>query len=530
MQNFNISFQSLIKTQDSRAELAEICMDQALFLKGFLLNSSNYTNNRIDFDSLTLSKFEQWRTYNTLLAKAYTQPIEERQNIDELIQKSIALEEELVRTVDGFGAAFKQVNWQQVQAKLNPGEAVIEFVHYDLFKGVNKTDSTMYAAIVLKSDGKPVFVPIFEEKELLSIIDKQQSQKSDFLNELYASRGGKPRKSTSNSLLELNWQPLEPLLDQITTIYISPSGLLHRVNFGAIGKKGNKILADDYQFVRLGSARQLVVGGGEVSRENAFLFGGIHYDREMEIITENAVEEDANSGLDFSFVTRGEVATWNYLSGTAKEVEEIERLLAIKGINTELFSKSVATEETFKQIGQERNAPRILHLATHGFFFADPDLDGVASENMGESLAFKMSEHPMIRSGLILAGGNHVWKGNETLADEEDGILTAYEISQMNLSGTELVVLSACETGLGDIQGSEGVYGLQRAFKIAGAKYLIMSLWQVPDQETQTFMTYFYRKWLVDEMPIPQAFRATQQEMRKRYSDPFAWAGFILVE
>ena len=137
----------------------------------------------------------------------------------------------------------------------------------------------------------------------------------------------------------------------------------------------------------------------------------------------------------------------------------------------------------------------------------------------------------MIRSGLLLAGANHAWKtGKPFKPDMEDGILTAYEISQMDLSNTELVVLSACETGLGDIQGNEGVYGLQRAFKIAGAKYLMMSLWQVPDFQTQELMTVFYQKWLTEKMPIPDAFHEAQQTMRKKYEHPYFWAGFVLVE
>ncbi|MBK7343811.1 MAG: CHAT domain-containing protein [Saprospiraceae bacterium] len=112
----------------------------------------------------------------------------------------------------------------------------------------------------------------------------------------------------------------------------------------------------------------------------------------------------------------------------------------------------------------------------------------------------------------------------------EDGILTAFEISQLNLTNTELVVLSACETGLGDIQGSEGVFGLQRAFKMAGVRYLIMSLWQVPDFQTQDLMTTFYAKWLEQGLPIPEAFRAAQLEMRDKYQSPYFWAGFVLVE
>ena len=136
----------------------------------------------------------------------------------------------------------------------------------------------------------------------------------------------------------------------------------------------------------------------------------------------------------------------------------------------------------------------------------------------------------MIRSGLILAGAQQAWSTGKAPENREDGILTAYEISQMNLSGTELVVLSACETGLGDIEGNEGVYGLQRAFKIAGAKYLIMSLWKVNDLSTREFMTAFYTQWLENGTTIPDAFRVAQQNMKAKYKDPYHWAGFVLVE
>ena len=129
-----------------------------------------------------------------------------------------------------------------------------------------------------------------------------------------------------------------------------------------------------------------------------------------------------------------------------------------------------------------------------------------------------------------MAGGNAAWQGKPTLEGREDGVLTAYEISQMNLSNTELVVLSACETGLGDIQGNEGVYGLQRAFKIGGAKYLIMSLWQVPDKQTSLLMTTFYKKWLEEKMSIPDAFHAAQKQLRDSGLEPYYWAGFVLVE
>ena len=206
-------------------------------------------------------------------------------------------------------------------------------------------------------------------------------------------------------------------------------------------------------------------------------------------------------------------------------------MLQKRGFKTALQTGPAATEETFKQLGRTESSPRILHLATHGYFFPDPKVKSDSRQAMdGSSPVFKISDHPMIRSGLILAGANHAWKTGKPLGNREDGVLTAYEISQLDLRNTELVVLSACETGLGQIEGNEGVYGLQRAFKIAGAKNLIMSLWQVPDNQTLELMTYFYQKLLLEKMPVRQALRAAQAEMRRQRYEPFYWAGFVVVE
>jgi len=224
--------------------------------------------------------------------------------------------------------------------------------------------------------------------------------------------------------------------------------------------------------------------------------------------------------------------SWNYLAGTEREVNAIEKLMITAGVKVNLKKGYQAKEESFKNIGADNApSPKILHIATHGYFFSDPKSTAKTSGLSGEQESvFKISDHPMLRSGLIMAGGNAAWQGKQTLEGKEDGILTAYEISQMNLSNTELVVLSACETGLGEIQGNEGVYGLQRAFKIAGAKFLIMSLWQVPDKQTSLLMTTFYKKWLEDKMAIPDAFHVAQKELREIGLDPYQWAGFVLVE
>ena len=297
--------------------------------------------------------------------------------------------------------------------------------------------------------------------------------------------------------------------------------------------------------MRLGSTRQLVVPSPLLGGQDggALLFGGIRYE------LDTAAMAQANAALKTEAITssRGEFSfagtdstlrssTWNDLPFTGKEVDSIARILRTGGVQTQLRKGYDATEEAFKTIGKNSPSPRILHIATHGFFFPDPKNNPQSefrNPPLGEPV-FRRSDNPMIRSGLILAGGNGAWSrgpGSKPYKPgAEDGILTAYEISQMDLRNTELVVLSACETGLGDIAGNEGVYGLQRAFKIAGAKYLIMSLWQVPDKQTSLLMTTFYQKWLQGKMEIPEAFRAAQKELRERGFDPYQWAGFVLVE
>ncbi|MBL7809992.1 MAG: CHAT domain-containing protein [Saprospiraceae bacterium] len=528
--------------------------DNCLFYKGFLLQAAGRIKQLALSDSVTTNKFNQLKGYQRRLAVLYAEPLTERESnvIAELESQANLLEKDLTRTVAGFGQAISQVTWQEVQIALKPGEAAMEFVHYQYYN--TKTSSkTMYAALILQpGNATPVFVPLFEERSLDSLLATQGGRKSDYVNKLYtiADRGVEPVEKPQKTLYQLLWQPLEKELANVKTIYVSPSGLLHRINLAAIPLSEDETLADRYQLIQLSSTRQLVIPTKvNISSQNAILYGGIQYNMDSTAISlanQSYTNErlasrgeisfsytDSTNRLAYRNLGEGRGGTWNYLKWTEKEVGNISNTLSAAGIQTDTRKGYLATEESFKSIGHAGPSPRILHLATHGFFFPDPERvrsteSGVRNEEM---VTFKMSEHPMIRSGLILAGGNYAWQTGKPLQPGmEDRILTAFEISQMNLSNTELVVLSACETGLGDIKGNEGVYGLQRAFKIAGAKYLIMSLWQVPDQETSVFMTTFYKHWLEEKMPIPEAFQVTQKEMRERFINPYQWAGFVLVE
>lgn len=191
------------------------------------------------------------------------------------------------------------------------------------------------------------------------------------------------------------------------------------------------------------------------------------------------------------------------------------------GVKTKILSNRTATEINFKKaLSHKYNS--IVHIATHGYFFPDNPSNEL-------EIFFANHQNPLIRSGLILSGANDNWNNKKLVDQDRDGILTGEEISYMDLSNVELVVLSACDTGLGDVTNLEGINGLQRAFKLAGANKLIMSLWKVPDKETSEFFKHFYKFLLEDKLSINKAFRETQKVMHKKY-DPYYWASFVLLE
>jgi len=520
--------------------LASINYDYALFHKGFLLTAANRLNSLPAAAPETAENYNQLKVLRRMLAAEYSKPVAERGNVAELEDGANALEKELSRTVEGFADAIRQVNYKELQSALKQDEAAIEFVHFKV-NFPKRTDSTMYAALLLRADqNPPSFIPLVEEKQLAALLDAGNSDtRNQQLAGIY-TRSIKPvNKANLSGLYALIWQPLDSLLKGVNTIYFSPSGLLHRINHAAIPLDTKGSLSERFRLVQLGSTRSLAIQNQthRNTSNEAILYGGIRYEMDANAVVPNTglTPSATSENLPFTYAERSLSNSdehWSYLPGTQLEVKNIHQLLLEHKISSQNYTEANATEESFKSIGNNGNpSPRILHIATHGFFFPDPKSVGSRQMAIGSEPVFKISDHPMIRSGLLLAGANHAWKTGKPLKPGmEDGILTAYEISQMNLSNTELVVLSACETGLGDIQGNEGVYGLQRAFKIAGAKYLIMSLWQVPDKQTSLLMTTFYKKWLEQKMTIPEAFRAAQKELRDAGLDPYQWAGFVLVE
>ncbi len=547
---------SLVPTDESSAAgIVGACYDNSLFNKGFLLQAVSQVRRLALADTSLAANTDLLKSYQRRLAAEYAKPASERQGLKDLETMANDLEKSLTRQVANQGLSMQQVTWQQVQSKLKLGEVAIEFVNYQI-SNKSQPDSTMYAALLLKPGmAQPAFLPLISAKSLDSIMASNGQRKADYVNSLYAvaERGAKPIGKPEKTLFEMLWQPLEAMLNTSgaatsrggrTTVYFSPVGLLHRLNLAAIPVNEDEILGDRYRLIELGSTRQLALPNiAPFANKDALFFGGIQYDVDGLALN---IERDPDEAYD---AKRGQVSTedidpslrgntWSYLKWTVQEVDGISAILTDNDYSSSVLKGNDATETAFKQLGVVGTSPKVLHVSTHGYFFPDPaPQPSIGEAGAGRALGaehetvFKTSELPMIRSGLIMAGANYAWENGRPMSPGmDDGILTAYEISQMNLSNTELVVLSACETGLGDIQGNEGVYGLQRAFKIAGAKYLVMSLWQVPDFQTQELMTTFYTKWLKNKMPLPDAFHAAQKDMKDKYQNPFFWAGFVLVE
>ncbi len=518
-----------------RNSLTTTCYDNSLFYKGFLLQASAKLKRLAMLDEVNSDLYSRWVGHHRRLATQYAQIMSKRDSVQikQLEIEAEEMEKELTRVVAGFDDARRQVSWQEVQSALQPEEAAVEFVHFR-YSEKAATDSILYAALVLcPGMESPAFITLFEERTLDSLLSPMDRRKSTLANFLYTLPGDEPmlEDPSSRTLADLIWKPLESALANTSRVYVSPSGLLHRINLGAIPLSENEILADQMDVVVVNSTRQLVVPLLEHSNDStAVLFGDIAYASDTSWTEGPMVAYRSQSEIHFALADstlRG--SSWTTLPATGKEVDGISRLATQQGWKVTTYTEENASETAFKDLGSGvHRSPRVIHLATHGYFFPDPK--EAPARRSDQEPVFKVSEHPLLRSGLIMAGGNAGWRGKKRQEDGEDGVLTAYEISQMDLSNTELVVLSACETGLGDINGNEGVYGLQRAFRIAGVKYLIMSLWKVPDESTSLLMKTFYTKWLEDKMSIPEAFRAAQADMRALGYDPLQWAGFILVQ
>ena len=425
------------------------------------------------------------------------------------------LEKTLAQRSAVFQAETQPVDIEAVQAQIPADTVLVEYARYQPYDArENRFGADRYLVYLLFPNGQIEAIDLGHADE----IDAAVQEFSLRLRDVDQSPSAAARALSAQIL-----DPIQPYLTGREHLLISPDSQLNRIPFEALRNEAGDYLIEQYQISYLNSGRDLLkFDVTEPSRQPAVIVANPDYETTSPL--PNLGEGPgvrASSNERSAELSQLQVGP---LPGTAAEAEAIRSLLP----NATVLTEGEATENAIKQV----QAPSILHIATHGFFLenvARPEVENgrglgvVAGDSPVTQSPSVAIENPLLRSGLALAGFN------ERASGDEDGVLTALEASQLNLLGTQLVVLSACETGLGDIANGEGVYGLRRAFAIAGAETQLMSLWQVDDFGTQSLMARYYEN-LTAGMGRSESLRQVQLEMihsQSRYAHPFYWAAFI---
>ena len=536
----------------SEPELSVATYNGALLAKELLLNADREMSQLIleSNDKAFIQEYRDLQFNKTILYKMLQKPKKEHitdiYSIHRIVRKQ---EKELITKSKVYGDYTRnlQITWKEVQKKLNKEDIAIEFLAFPAGK-----DSIIYAALILRPETtSPKMIPLFERKQLSNI------NKKDFY--------------TTPTLSQLIWKPLEKELKGIKNVYFAPAGQLHNIAIEHLPSSDSTFIAEQINFYRLSSTRQLVMIKDKSHIKEAVLYGGLKYDADTTaLVVENKKYTDIPRDLNIQHTFYPDSLNLRdgakYLPATKIEAEQIKQALENTRLQPALYMDLRGTEESFKALSGKNIS--MLHIATHGFYWTETearqtkDLDFLMMGDNNQSRY--VEDKALTRSGLLLSGANIALKGNPLPEGLEDGILTAKELAGLDLRGLDLVVLSACQTGLGEITG-DGVFGLQRGFKKAGANTLLMSLWKVDDNATQLLMTQFYKNLLAGKSKF-ESLREAQKYVRdyeveiettpdkrwqsearqkekqskkpmpkefkkiKKYKDPFYWAAFILLD
>lgn len=497
---------------------SSIIYDNLLMRKNLLLNTSISAINfiRSEGDSLLIAKYNRSTDLKEALHTTSGDSIFNdgriisRHQAEALVER---FDKEIMERAAIIGNYTKGLNirWKNVQEKIDKNSIAIEFSKYESFEG-----RKYYAATILKHEGEPVFVPLFEETEL-----------ARYKNNSY----------TTSDLSDMIWKPLEMYIKDIKNIYFSPDGQLYNIAIESIPYWGdcNILMSEKWNLFRLSSTKEIAMLREHNEKKTATIYGGIKYDIGTDVLLANSKKygfhhrsfEIQETSLGDSLGLRAGV---NYLPATMIEAEEIDNTIINIMDETLLLTDTLGTEASFKDLSGKNTS--LMHIATHGFYWTEQEAKYRTDLNflsLNISHSRTSEDKALTRSGLLFAGANNALSGKEIPHNIDDGILTAKEISQLDLRGLDLVVLSACQTGLGEISG-DGVFGLQRGFKKAGAGSIIMSLWKVDDNATQLLMTQFYKN-LVNGKSKYDALREAQNYIRNKVNnDPKYWAAFILLD
>ena len=511
--------------------------DNHLFTKALLFNATSIVKSRIlnSNDSILIAQYRTWSDKKEFLVKLYSMTEDEVKkkgfDIDSIENIANDLEKELTLKSEDFKQAYekKKITWRSIQTILQPDEAAVEVIRFRKRGKIPNehnpevmidgfTDTVCYAFLIVSENT--------EEYPELVILENGKELENEYYNDY---RGMVKSKLDDDKSFARYWEKLHEKLKGYKKIYFSADGIYNKLNPSTLLMPEGKYLLDVYDIQQLNSTKDILLGFYETKQESniynsAVLIGNPNFalsEEEVRKASERIRSESTESEIWEPIAsTRGIQLT--KLPGTEKEIQDVSKFLESRKWDV----KSYVGDMALKTAVKAANSPRVLHIATHGMFLED-----VKREN-SQMFGFdqqRMVDNPLLRSGLFFTGADNYLKADdEKPTGDENGVLTAYEAMNLDLDKTELVVLSACETGLGEIKNGEGVFGLRRAFQTAGAKTVVMSLWTVNDQTTQELMSSFYSNW-VSGMAKRDAFSKAQQLIKEKYKAPYFWGAFLMV-
>ncbi|MEO8475267.1 MAG: CHAT domain-containing tetratricopeptide repeat protein [Chryseolinea sp.] len=485
---YNFAIEASVSTPDILKDL----FDFQVATKALLLSATNRIKRVIltSGNASLIKDYNLWLDQKETLARLYQyskdELKEQKINLDSIERAANTMEKRLSESSKDFLAGYssQKIGYVQIKSLLADNEAVVEIIRITQFDQKFTTESK-YAAMILT-----------KESDIPKLVLMENGQQ---LDTRYAKfyRNAIQQRIADEYSYDQYWGRIAPAVAGKKVIYVSPDGVYNQINLNTLKKKDEGYAISSYDFITLGNSKDLLMIKNR----------------------KKAAPNKKATLVGFPDYGSKEVAA---LPATKTEIEGIGRMLKAAGYTPAQFMQKSASESSLKSA----NSPAVVHIATHGYFLKDVDVTGAGFGVHVDNA----TENPLLRSGLLLTGAGKTLSGKTepNLQSNDNGILTAYEAMNLNLQGTSLVVLSACETGLGEVKAGEGVYGLQRAFQVAGADALIMSLWKVDDAATQQLMTNFYTNWL--KLGNKQkAFKQAQVQLMTKFKDPYYWGAFVMM-
>lgn len=491
----------------------EMCYDNSLFLKTMRYHYSTLLRESISKDDDLVTRYSAIKELRSTIFAGNN----DDEQLSQQYTKLLELEQAVLRTIINdcpIDLSIGIKTWKDVQASLHEGECAIEFVTVSGFQEDSlQHKSLYYGALILKPEyDAPKFVELCKFSDLYDVEINALREFEFGINTLYEKR--------NNTLYHLVWENIDPYLKNTDVLYLSPILGIQNLSIGYIPCPNNQYLNEIYN-IHIVPSTESVIYNKETSIEgvsNVCLFGDIDYGSNSSFDNRDNYSLRSIILEDYFKDTR---SGFNRLSGTAIEVDSIADILSKNNqLRTDILKGVEATELALRNF--DGNSPSIIHFSTHGFY-----LVGFESykEYFKQLVPYSDKDESLLYTGLLFSGANESFVDHTNHA-LNDGIITAEEISAMDLSKTDIVVLSACDSSLGITQ--EGYGGLPKAFLLAGAKHLVVSLWKVPDTSTALLMTELYRN-LVAGMDLHSALLAAQKTTSQSYPDPYYYAGFYVL-